>query len=119
VRAVVHIDGLGHEPLGPTYIPAGTSLHGLVQRFGGIVRLEHLPDLPGSSRELSDEAREFLRGWEYKGSALAVFWRHHSLEAEEFDTVEDAERFIEGGEEYGSLAGEAVVTPDGTISACD
>jgi hypothetical protein len=32
-----------------------------------------------------------------------------SLEAEEFGTTEEAARFLESGEDYGTLAGEAVV----------
>jgi len=106
----IHIDGLGDEPVSG-YIEPGTSLLDLVRRFGGTIRVENVPEKP---RELSDEAATFLRDYEREeaGPVLAVFWRYHSLEAEEFDTVEEAERFLEGGEEYGLLAGEAIVHGD-------
>ena len=65
-------------------------------------------------RELGPEAKAFLSDYEYEdpASVLAVYWRYHSLGAEEFDTVEEAERYLRGSEEYGALAGEAIVDGD-------
>lgn len=82
-------------------------------------RAEDVPAAPRPPRKLSPEAAEFIRTYQREdpSSVLAVFWRYHSLEAEEFDTVEEAERFLESGEEYGSLGGEAVVDGD-RIKVC-
>ena len=117
----IHIDGLGsrfEEDFGKNagevancVIARDTSLQDLIRRFGGTVRVEQVPDEP---RKLDPRAERFLADYEYEepGSILAVYWRYHSLEAEEFDTVEEAELFLDGGEEYGSLAGEAIVDGD-------
>ena len=117
---VLHIDGLSTEPQPFIAIAPGESLYDLVKRYGGTVRVEQVPDQP-KVRELAPEAKAFLTDYEYEesGSVLAVYWRYHSLDAEEFDTVEEAERFLGGGEEYGELAGEAIVGSDGTITVCD
>lgn len=114
---VLHIDGLSSEPFSGVIEP-GTSLRELVERFGGTIRVEQVPDRPREPRELSAEAKAFLADYEYEdpGSVLALFWRYHSLEAEEFDTVEEAERFLESGAEWGSLAGEAVVDDCGQVT---
>lgn len=89
-----------------------------MQRLGVTVRFTTVPDKP---RKLSPGAAEFIAAYqrEEAGSVLAVFWRYHSLEAEDFDTVEEAERFLDGGAEFGSLAGEAIVAADGTITVRD
>ncbi len=117
---VIHIDGLSNEPTSG-YIEPGESLLDLVKRFGGTIRAEYVPEQPRPPRKLMRDAEEFIRAYEREDptSVLAIYWRYHSLEAEEFDTVEEAKRFIEGGEEYGSLAGEAIVDADGGIRVLD
>jgi hypothetical protein len=108
----IHIDGtLSTEPLRHFDVKAGESLKQVFDRLGVKARVEEVPERP---RKLSPEAAEFLHTYEREeaDSVLAIYWRHHSLEAEEFDTAEEAERFLDGGEEYGDLAGEAVVVGD-------
>jgi len=108
------IDGLDLSATGPTVtIEAGTSWGRALDKVGASFHIEHVPD-EAEERRISAEAAEFLRDYEFEeaGSVLAIFWRYHSLEAEEFDTVEEAERFLESGEEYGTLSGEAIVTGD-------
>ncbi len=115
----IHIDGLGTEPLGVTYIEEGASILDLVKRFGGTVRTEYVPEEPRPARKLDPRTECLLAEYEPEeaDSVLAVFWRYHSLEVEEFDTPEEAERFLDGGEEYGALAGEAVVQRKGRRSS--
>jgi hypothetical protein len=110
---VLHIDGLSTEPTSGTIEP-GESLYDLVKRWGGTIRTEYVPELPKEPRELMTDAEEFIRTYEYEdsGSVLAVVRRYGWLDAEEFDTAEEAKRFIEIGEDYGSLAGEAIVDGD-------
>lgn len=109
---VLHIDGLDLESRGIEIKP-GATVFEAIRELGGTIRVEHVPD-EVFERTISAEAAAFIASYkrEDAGSVLAVFWRYHSLEAEEFDTVEEAERFIESGEEYGSLAGEAIVDGD-------
>jgi hypothetical protein len=108
---VLHIDGLSNEPIPVISIAPGTRLDELVRQFGGTIRVEHVPDAPAEPRSLSSEAAKFIQAYgpEEDGAVLAIYWSHHSLEAEEFDTAAEATRFLEGGEEYEWLAGEAVV----------
>lgn len=115
---VLHIDGLDLESKG-FKIDAGATVFDAIRQLGGTVQIEHAPD-GAFERQISADAAAFIASYEREdpGSVLAVFWRYHSLEAEEFDTVEEAERFLEVGEEYGSLAGEAIVDGE-TINVCD
>jgi hypothetical protein len=110
---VIHIDGLDWrtEARRTFSVEPGTSLGDLFRDLGATVRIEEVEAPP---RKLSREAKEFLSAYqaEDRTSVLAICWRHHSLEAEEFDTAEEAERFLESGAEYGDLAGEAIVDGD-------
>lgn len=111
---VLHIDGLPLESEAiKVSIEPGTTAWDAIREMGGSVRVEHVPD-EAFERTISAEAAAFIASYEREdpSSVLAIFWRYHSLEAEEFDTVEEAERFIETGEDYGSLAGEAIVDGD-------
>lgn len=105
------IDGIGSELIPYMEIAPGESLVDLVGRLGGTIRFENRPDPTPSSRRLSPGAAEFIAGFEREDpqSVLAVYWRYHSLDAEEFDSVEEAECFLTNGEEFGELAGEAIV----------
>jgi hypothetical protein len=108
----IHIDGLlGNEPMRHFDVEPGESLKQVFDRLGVSARFE---EVPAKSWKASPEVERFIANYkpEDPDSVLAVFSRYHSLEAEEFDTVEEAERFLDGGEEYGSLAGEAVVVGD-------
>ncbi len=109
---VLHIDGLDLESKGIEIKPGATAFE-VIRELGGTVRVEHVP-YDAFERTISAEAAAFIASYKREDptSVLAVFWRHHSLEAEEFDTVEEAERFLEGGEDYGTLAGEAIVDGD-------
>lgn len=109
---VLHIDGLNLKSKGFELKPGATAFDA-IREMGGTVRVEHTPD-EAFERTISADAAAFIARYEREdpSAVLAVFWRYHSLEVEEFDTVEEAERFIEGGEEYGSLAGEAIVDGD-------
>lgn len=109
---VLHIDGLDMESKGIEIKP-GATVFEAIREPGGTVHVEHVPD-EAFERTISAEAAAFVASYEPEDSAsvLAIFWRYHSLEAEEFDTVEEAGRFLEVGEEYGDLAGEAVVDGD-------
>jgi hypothetical protein len=111
---VLHIDGLSTEPIKYFEAKMGETLKESLDHLGASYRIERIPDGPKTGRKLSREAAEFIRAYEREdpSAALAVYWRHHSLEAEEFDTAEEAKRFIEIGEDYGSLAGEAIVGGD-------
>ncbi len=106
------VDGLDMESKGVEIKP-GTTVFEAIRGLGGTVRVEHVPD-EALERTISAEAAAFVASYEREdpSSVLAIYWRYHSLEAEEFDTVEEAERFLEGGEEYGTLTGEAVVDGD-------
>jgi len=111
---VLHIDDLSNEPMGHFEVDLGESLVTVLHRMGASYRIEQVPGGPKITRRLDPRAAESLRSYERETpcAVLAVFWRHYSLEVEEFDTVEEAERFLEGGEEYGTLAGEAIVDGD-------
>lgn len=111
---VLHIDGIPLEsaPINVT-IEKDATLANTLDRLDANWYVEHAP-AEEFERTITAEAARFIASYkrEDPSAVLAVFWRYHSLEAEEFDTVEEAERFIEGGEEYGSLAGEAIVDGD-------
>jgi len=113
----LHIDGGRFGLVDHFKVETGETLGQLAKRLGVTIREEQVEPAPLA---LSPEAAGFLRSYEYEdpGSVLAIYWRHGSLEAEEFDTVEEAEHFIEGGEEYDALAGEAIVSGD-TITVLD
>lgn len=115
VLCIDGFDGSARTPGGVIAIEGGT-LRDVLDQLGAHWHIEREQYEP-KERQISAEAKAFLASYEYEeaGSVLAIFWRYHSLEAEEFDTVEEAERFLEGGEEYGSLAGEAIVDADGGI----
>jgi len=115
MATVLHIDGLSNEPMGHFEVDLGETPPTVLHRMGASYCIEWVPGGPKIiTRRLDSRAAEFLRSYEREDptSVLAIFWRYQSLEAEEFDTAEEAERFLEGGEEYGSLAGEAVVEGD-------
>lgn len=109
---VLHIDGLNLESKGFEIKPGATAFEA-IRDLGGTVRVEHVP-YEAFERTISAEAAAFIASYQREdpSAVLAVYWRHHSLEAEEFDTAEEAKRFIESGEDYGSLAGEAIVDGD-------
>jgi hypothetical protein len=47
---------------------------------------------------------------------VAVYWRHYiKIEQDGFQTPEDAEQFLQSGEDYGELASVAILLPDGTV----
>jgi hypothetical protein len=106
------IDGLDLSATGSTItLEPGTSWGEALDTLGATFHIEHVPE-DAEERVISVAAAEFLRDYKFEepGSVLAIYWRYKSLEAEEFDTVERAERFLENGEEYGSLSGEAIVS---------
>ena len=109
----IHIDGLSTEPVDHFVVDLGEPLGRVLRRMGATFRIETAPE-PSITRKLSSEAATFITKYEREEaeSVLAVYGRDHSLEAEEFDTTEEAERFLDGGEEYETLAGEAVVVGD-------
>ena len=113
---VLHIDGppAWATERGTFATQPGETLKEVFDRMGVSYSLERIPDGPRTGRRLSREAAEFIRTYEREdpSAVLAVFWRCHSLKVEEFDTAEQAKRFIESGEEYDSLAGEAIVDGD-------
>jgi hypothetical protein len=115
---VLHVEGLSNEVVPFFSVAPGESLSDLVHRLGGTCRIGHVQDIERPPT-LSPGAAEFIEGYEREepDSVVAVYWRYGSLEAEEFDTVEEAERYLDGGEEYDSLAGEAVVAADGAVTA--
>jgi len=111
---VLHIDGPHLKGVATTVtIEKGTTLAEALNGLGAKWRIEHAPD-EAFERQISTEAAAFISSYkrEDPSAVLAVFWRYHSLEAEEFDTTEEAKRFIESGEDWGSLAGEAIVDGD-------
>lgn len=106
---VIHIDSpLSAEPIDHFSVEPGESLQQVFDRLGVTAWIEEVPAKP---HKLSPEAERFIVEYEPEeaDSVLAVFWRYHSLEAEEFDTVDEAERFLDRSEEYETLAGEAIV----------
>jgi len=111
---VLHIDRHSTEPVDYFEIKAGETLKEVLDRMDCTWRTEDVPPAPRPPRKLDPRAESFLAGYkrEDPSAVLAVFWRYHSLEAEEFDTAEEAKRFIDSGEDYGSLAGEAIVDGD-------
>lgn len=104
-------DGVSTERMDHFEVKSGESLKEVLDRMGVSYHTEHVPTAAQPPRKLSPGTEEFIRDYkpEDSGSVLAIYWHHHSLEAEEFDTVEEAERFLKCAEEYGSLAGEAIV----------
>jgi hypothetical protein len=98
-----------------TFLPPGMTMRDALHKLGATAREVEVPDKP---RRLSDDAARFIASYEREesDSVLAVFRRFGSLDAEEFDSVEQAERYLDGSEDEFLLAGEAVVTVDGTIS---
>lgn len=109
---VLHIDGLSAEPEPFFAIEEGETLGQVLKRMGATVRMEQVPDKPRSPRELARDVRDFIASYqpEDPASVLAVVRRYGWLDAEEFDTVAEAESYIESGEDWGSLAGEAIVS---------
>ena len=111
---VLHIDGLHlKSPATTVTIEKGATLTEALNDLGANWHIEHKPD-EAFERTISADAAAFIASHEREdpSAVLAIFWRYHSLEAEEFDTSEEAKRFIESGEEYGGLAGEAIVDGD-------
>ncbi len=108
---VLHIDGGGKADR--FEIKRGESLADVLNTWGVTWTARDIERIP-TAPKLSREGAAFIASYEREdpSAVLAVFWRYHSLEAEEFDSVEEAERFLEGGEDYGTLAGEAVVDGD-------
>lgn len=52
------------------------------------------------------------------GEALtwtAVYWRYHSRYEQECDSLDEAVRFLEYGEDDGSLSSEAIFGPNGKL----
>jgi hypothetical protein len=112
-RDVLHIDGFdgGARTASGVIAIEGATLRDVLDQLGAkwhIEREEYEPP----ERDLGARAREFLDSYVYEdpGSVLALYWRHHSLEAEEFDTLAEAERY---------LTGEAIVAGDGSIRIWD
>lgn len=112
---VLHVEGLGDEVVPFFSVDPGETLGDVIGRLGGTARIETVPERPPA---FSDEARRFIAGYQREDadSVLAVFWRYGSLDAEEFDTVDEAVRFLESGEDYGSLSSEAVIDGDRLIT---
>lgn len=111
---VLHIDGLHLKPPATAVtIEKGATLAEILNDLGAKWHIEHVP-AEEPERLISADAASFIVSYEREdpGSVLAIFWRYHSLEAEEFDIAEEAKDFLETGEEYGSLAGEAIVDGD-------
>jgi len=113
--SLIHIEGGSTERLDHFEVKPDETIGQVAERLGLSIREENVE--PAAPRTLGPEAADLLRSYEYEDpdSVLAIYWRRHSLDAEEFETAEEAERFIEGGEEYGSLAGEAIVVGDQII----
>jgi hypothetical protein len=112
--AVIHIDGLPLEsPATTVTIEKGATLAGALDGLGAKWHIEHVPD-EAFEREISVDAAAFIASYKRDdpSAVLAVFWRYYLLEAEEFETAEEARRFLEMGSEYGDLAGEAIVDGD-------
>jgi hypothetical protein len=115
---VIHVDGLDSGPLPAFSVAPDESLADVIHRLGGTFRIEHVPDEALPPRKLDEDAARFIAKYEREESesVIAVFRRYGSLDAEEFDSVEGAERYLDGSEDEFLLAGEAVVTADGTIT---
>lgn len=111
---VLHIDWNSTEPVDLFEIKAGETLKEVLDRMDCTWRAEDILAAPRPPRTLSPEAAEFIRTYQREdpSAVLAVFWRYYSLEAEEFDTVQEARSYLESGAEYGELAGEAIVDGD-------
>jgi hypothetical protein len=78
----IHIDGpFSVEPIPHFTVETGESLKQIFNRVGVTARIEEVPAKP---RELDSKAERFIAEYEREdpGSVLAVYWRHHSLEAE-------------------------------------
>lgn len=77
-------------------------------------RAENIPAAPRPPRKLTPDVAEYIATYEYEDppAVLAVVRRYGWLDSEEFDTAEEAKGFIESGEDWGSLAGEAIVDGD-------
>jgi len=106
---VLHIDGhsAGGSSFETDFINPGETAADVLNRLAVKWRLEHIPDPPPV---LSQEAEQFIHTYkrEDPDSVLAIYWRYHSLEAEEFDTAEEAKRFIKSGREQ-ALREEGVI----------
>jgi hypothetical protein len=111
VATALHIDGLSTEP-GTFAVKPGESIAEVLSRMGATVRVERVPDRPREPRDLTPDVAEFIARYtpEDPTSVLMVYRQYGWLEAEEFDTAEEAKRYREGGEEYGTFAGEAIVS---------
>lgn len=111
------VNGIDSDQPGITVqIAPGTAHFDAIRQMGASTQIDYVPD-ESEHRKLSEEAARFITTYEPEeaDSVLAVYWSHHSLYAEEFDTAEQAERYLDSGEDFGYLAGEAVVDADGTI----
>lgn len=107
---MLHIERVSDEPLDQFEIRDGETLGSVLNRLGAEgVRIDYRVERRASA--LTPKAAVFVAAYEREdaGSVVAFYWRYGALEAEEFDTVEEAERFIESGSEYGTLAGEAIL----------
>lgn len=111
---VLHVRCPNAEPIGTFTIAPGETLGAVLQRLDCSARVEEIPNRP---RKLDKRAADFIASYQREdpASVLAVFRRYGSLEAEEFDTVDEAVRFLESGEDYGSLSSEAVVDGERVI----
>jgi hypothetical protein len=99
-----------------TFFPPGVTMNDALGKLGATAREVEVPDKP---RTLSDDAARFIAEYEPVEPgpyALAVYRRFHSLDAEEFETVEEAESYLDIGEEDGRFVGEAVVDAAGNIA---
>jgi hypothetical protein len=114
-RLSISFDGAGPATIA---LERGTTIRGALRHLDADGKVDQVPD-EGPDRELSPEAARFIEAYEPVEPgpcALAVFWRYHSLRAEEFETVEEAERYLDFGAEWDYLVGEAIVAPDGSVT---
>lgn len=49
------------------------------------------------------------------GKYIVHYWRYKCHYTEEFDTLKEAKRFLDDGEDYGELSTELIETPKGVI----
>lgn len=111
---VLHIDGFSADSENHFESKPGETLKDFLDRMGATWRLERVPDPPPVARKLTPDVAEYIASYEYEDppAVLAVVRRYGWLDSEELDTAEEAQDFIENGEGWGSLAGEAVVDGD-------
>jgi hypothetical protein len=86
---VIHIDGPHiKQRVGSVTIEQGTTLPDALDGLGANWHVEHRP-VEERERMISTDAASFIASYEREdpSAVLAVFWRYHSLEAEEFDAV--------------------------------